>query len=248
MAEEQLFELSSQALGALPIVRHFLCRLGLGPALERCLADEDARMLMSAAEAIGVLVANLCVEREPLYGIGEWARRFEPALLGLACAEEVELLNDDRVGRALDQLFDCDRASLLTELVLRAISEFRIDCSQLHNDSTSITLYGEYLQADGRERGGQPTAAAARGHSKEHRGDLKQLLSILTVTADGAVPLAHRLADGNVTDDQTHIETWEGLVALVGHPSFLYVADCKQRLDNTLTPPKVDLPSATLPS
>jgi len=226
MAQEQRFELSSQTLGALPIVRRFLCRLGLASALERWLADEDARMLMSAAEAIGVLVANLCVEREPLYGIGEWAGSFPPGLLGLS-ADEVELLNDDRVGRALDQLFDCDRASLLTELVLGAISEFQIDCSQLHNDSTSITLYGEYLQADGRKRGGQGTAAAARGHSKEHRGDLKQLLSILTVSADGAVPLAHRLADGNVTDDQTHIETWEGLVTLVGRRSFLYVADCK---------------------
>jgi len=71
-------------------------------------------------------------------------------------------LNDDRVGRALDQLFDCDRVSLLTELVLRAISEFHVECSQLHNDSTSITLHGAYEQADGRERAGKPTAAAAR--------------------------------------------------------------------------------------
>jgi len=226
MSEEQPFELSSQALGALPIVGHFLDRLGLRRTLERRLPAGDARVLMPAAEAIWVLVANLCLEREPLYGIGEWAQRFAPGALGLE-ADEVGLLSDDRVGRALDQLFDSDRASLLTELVLGAIGEFRIDCSQLHNDSTSITLYGEYLTADGRERGGQPTAAAKRGHSKEHRGDLKQLLSILTVSADGAVPLAHRLADGNTTDDQTHIETWDGLCALLGRQGFLYVADSK---------------------
>jgi len=54
-----------------------------------------------------------------------------------------------------------------------------------------------------------------------------ELLLILTVSADGAVPLAHRLADGNTTDDQTHIETWEGLRALVGRCDFLYVADSK---------------------
>lgn len=89
--------------------------------------------------------------------------------------DEVGLLCDDRVGRALDRLFDADRASLLTELAPRAIKEFDVNCSQLHNDSTSITLYGDYLTADGRERGGQPTAAAARGHNKEGRGDLKQL-------------------------------------------------------------------------
>jgi transposase len=226
MSQEQRFELSSQALGALPIVGHFLDRLGLEALLERHLPDGDARVLMAAARAIRVLVVNLCVEREPLYGIAEWSARFDPAAVGLE-ADEVALLCDDRVGRALDQLFDSDRATLLTQLVLEAIREFGIDCSQLHNDSTSITLYGDYLQADGRERGGQPAAAAKRGHNKEGRGDLKQLLLILTVSADGAVPLVHRLADGNVGDDQTHIETWDGLCVLVGGCGFLYVADCK---------------------
>ena len=220
------FELASQELGALPILGRFLDRLGLEALLERHLPDGDPRVLMAVARTIRVLVMNLCVEREPLYGIGEWAQRFDPVALSLA-GDEVELLCDDRVGRALDQLFDCDRASLLTEIALSAIKEFGVDCSQLHNDSTSITLHGEYLQVDGRERVGQPTAAAKRGHSKEHRGDLKQLLLILTVSADGAVPLAHRLADGNVTDDQTHIETWDGLCALVGRHDFLYVADSK---------------------
>ncbi|MGH2843119.1 MAG: IS1634 family transposase [Solirubrobacteraceae bacterium] len=226
MSAEQQFELSSQALGALPIVGHFLDRLGLEAILQRYLPDDDPRVLMPLARTIRLLVVNLCVEREPLYGIGEWAARFDPIALSLQ-PDEVELLCDDRVGRALDRLFDCDRASLLAELTLRAIKEFHVDCSQLHNDSTSITLHGDFRQADGRERGGQPTAAAKRGHNKEGRGDLKQLLLILTVSADGAVPLAHRLADGNVTDDQTHIETWDALCVLVGRRDFLYVADSK---------------------
>jgi transposase len=226
MTEDQRLELSSHAIGALPIVSHFLDRLGLEAMLERYLPAGDVRVLMAASRAIRALVINLCLEREPLYGIGEWAARFDACALGLEL-EEVALLCDDRVGRALDQLFDCDRASLLTELVLSAIKEFRVDCSQLHNDSTSITLYGDFYQADGRARGGQGTAAAKRGHNKEHRGDLKQLLLILTVSADGAVPLAHRLADGNVTDDQTHIATWDGLCALLGRHDFLYVADSK---------------------
>jgi hypothetical protein len=93
--------------------------------------------------------------------------------------------------------------------------------------TTTRLRYGEYAQADGRQRGGQATAIAARGHSKDHRPDLKQLVLILIVCADGAVPLAHRLADGNTTDDQTHIATWDGLLALLGDAHFLYVADCK---------------------
>ena len=65
------------------------------------------------------------------------------------------------------------------------------------------------------------------GHSKDHRPDLKQLVWILTVSADGAVPIAYRLADGNTVDDPTHVPTWDGLVALLGRVDFLYVADCQ---------------------
>lgn len=72
------------------------------------------------------------------------------------------------------------------------------------------------------------------GHSKDHRPDLKQLVWILTVTADGAVPIAHRTADGNTTDDTTHIATWDGLVALLGRADFLYVADCKLATRDTM--------------
>ncbi len=220
------FELQSTSLGALPLIDHFLARIDLPGTLARHLPVVDARTTLPSGTAVGVLVRNLCVAREPLYGLAGWAAGFEPGLLGLAPGEPA-LLNDDRVGRALDQLFDADRSSLLCELVLRAVREFQIDCSQLHNDSTSVVLHGDYAAADGHERGGKPTVLAARGHSKDHRPDLKQLVVILTVTADGAVPLTHRLAAGNINDDRTHIDTWDELRALTGRAGFLYVADSK---------------------
>ena len=64
-------------------------------------------------------------------------------------------------------------------------------------------------------------------NSKDYRPDLKQLLFILTISADGAVPIAYRVADGNTPDDLTHVPTWDALHALVGRPGFLYVADSK---------------------
>lgn len=226
MTAEQPFELHRQALGALPIVGRFLERMRVEGLLERYLPPPDARCKLAPALAIGLLVRNLCISHEPLYRLGEWAAPFEAPLLGLS-AEEVAELGDDQVGRALDRLFCADRASLLTELMLHVIAEFHIDCSQLHNDSTSITLHGAYRSADGHQTAGKPTPRVCAGHNKDHRPDLKQLLWILTVSADEAVPIAYRLTDGNLTDDQTHIETWEALRRLVGYASFLYVADCK---------------------
>ncbi|HEX2263959.1 MAG TPA: IS1634 family transposase [Pseudonocardiaceae bacterium] len=220
------FELASQRLGALPLVNHFLARAGLPELLEHYLPASDARVRLAPAVAVRLVITNLLVGRQPLYGLGEWADPFAPGLLGLA-DEEVGSLNDDRVGRALEALFDADRASLLTELLLGVVAEFGIDVSELHNDSTSISVSGVYRSATGVPRGDKPTPVISFGHSKDHRPDLKQLVFILTVAADGAVPIAYRLADGNTTDDPTHVPTWDGLVALLGRSDFLYVADSK---------------------
>ena len=220
------FGLASRTLGGLPIVNQVLDRLGLPALLAEALPVDDARVKLAPAVAIRLVITNLVLGREPLYGLGEWAARYDPALLGLT-GEEIGLLNDDRVGRALEALFDADRASLLTAVMLGAIGEFSIDTDQLHNDSTSVSVHGLYRDAVGTPRGGKPTPVISFGHSKDHRPDLKQLVWILTVSADGAVPLAYRLAEGNTVDDPTHVPTWDGLVDLLGRTDFLYVADSK---------------------
>ena len=226
IGEGNAFGLVSRVLGGLPIVNLMLDRLGLPALLADAMPNEDARLKLPPAVAIRLVVTNLILGRQPLYGLGEWASAFDPVLLGLT-SEDLGVLNDDRVGRALESLFDADRASLLTAVVLRAISEFSIDTHQLHNDSTSISVHGAYADAVGVERGGKPTPVITWGHSKDHRPDLKQLVWILTVSADGAVPMAYRLADGNTSDDPTHVPTWDGLVELLGRSDFLYVADSK---------------------
>jgi transposase len=224
-------DLESRLLAALPIVNVFYDRLGIDRLLETHVPD-DPRLRVSPAAALGVVIRNLVVRHAPVYALGEWAGRYDPRVVGLA-ADDVELLNDDRVGRMLARLFDADRASLLTRLVLDAVETFDIDLSRLHNDSTSLKLSGAYDTADGHERGGKPTPAARYGFSKDHRPDLKQLVWILTVTADGAVPIAFRVVDGNTADVTTHIDTWDALVALTGNVNWLYVADSKlATLDN----------------
>ena len=75
------FELASSQLGALPVIDRFLARIDIAGTLARHLPAGDARTTLPAATAIGVLVRNLCVEREPLYGLAGWASAFEPGLL-----------------------------------------------------------------------------------------------------------------------------------------------------------------------
>jgi hypothetical protein len=127
----------------------------------------------------------------------------------------------------LDRLFDSDRAALLTEIVVAIGQRFGVNFDEFHNDSTTVSFYGSCRAASGREIRGRTAPAITYGHSKIHRLDLKQLLLILTMAADGNVPVAFRCTDGNASDARTHIETWETLRVVAGRPDFLYVADSK---------------------
>ena len=220
------FELDTKLVGAFPFVNHILKRLRFEKILLKRLPPPDPRALLSTQSALGLLLRNLVLAHVPLYSLGEWARAGVPALMGLE-PEQLRLLNDDRVGRALDRLFDADRQALLTDLVVFMVREFEVSLEEFHNDSTSITLQGKYRNATGQRVRGKPTLRAAFGHNKDHRPDLKQILWILTLSADGSVPVHFKVADGNTQDSTTHVETWNALRQLVGSSHFLYVADSK---------------------
>jgi transposase len=203
-------------LGASPIVRHFVTRLAVGNVLHEHL-PVDRRERVPAATTLEIILANVILERFPLYKIGAWARDRQ-----YLDAELADCLNDDRVGRALDRLFAADRAALLTDIILKAISEFGLNTDRVHNDSTTVTLTGQYA-GYGKSRAARPK----RGFNKDHRPDLKQLLFSLSVSGDGAVPLYFKVWDGNVTDDRTHLKNWMALRGLLGRADFTYVADSK---------------------
>jgi len=219
--------LCSYTVGALPILNQMLKEVRLEEFLREHLPKEDGRTKLPTAKTLLVLLRNVLVSREPIYGVGEWAARHAPDLFGLS-PQDVQRLNDDRVGRALDRLFLADVPSLVLAVAGHVVRKFHISLDELHNDSTSIAFFGAYSRADEEKRYlGRPTLAITFGHSKDHRPDLKQLLYILTVTRDGGVPIHFRAQSGNVTDDTTHRDTWDLLCQLAGRRDFLYVADSK---------------------
>ncbi|MBK7019688.1 MAG: DUF4277 domain-containing protein [Candidatus Microthrix sp.] len=131
----------------MPIVNHFLDRIGLDAIIDRFLPANDARLRLDPAVVIRVLVRNLTIDHQPIYALAEWAAGFDPALFGLT-ATDVDALNDDRTGRMLDRLFDTDRASLITHTVLSAVRHFDVNMDQLHNDSTTVTFSGRLPPSD----------------------------------------------------------------------------------------------------
>jgi transposase len=227
LAESDGVTLRSWTVGSLPIVNRILEEMRLEEILQTHLPADGPRMKIPTSRGLMLLVRNLLLSREPVYGLGEWAQRHVPDLIGIP-SQKMKHLNDDRLGRCLDRLFEGIDRSLIMELVKHVIRHFDLSLDELHNDSTTVTFHGAYEDAlvPGL-RQGLPTLGITWGHNKDHRPDLKQLLYILTVTEDGGVPVYFTTASGNTADDRTHLETWELLRELTGRADFLYVADCK---------------------
>src|ERR1017187_3453019 len=161
--------------------RHFW-HVNQGEA-EKYVPTTDPRCRVSNAKALGVLLRSIVVEREPIYRAQETVHGFATGLFGVA-GGNLQSLSDDRLGRALDHLFEADRAALLTEVVLAVAKRFAVQLEQLHNDSTSISFCGQYRDQRASGRSGKRAPTLTYGYSKDHRPDLKQLLFILTPDAE----------------------------------------------------------------
>jgi len=131
----------SWTVGALPIVNHFLTRLRLEELLTAQLPTRDGRGRLPVARAVCVLVQNLLLAREPLYGLGEGAALQAPHHLGLT-STQIGSLNDDRLGRTLATLFQVGPAAVLLALVQHMVQAFAVSLQALHNDSTTSSFYG----------------------------------------------------------------------------------------------------------
>jgi transposase len=208
MQEENLSH-QKWVIGPSPLIDDVLQRLHFTEILSGFVRNERY------VKALKVVVRSILMAPAALYRIPEWHLLFEPKEFPLL------KLDDDVIGRALDALFACDRATLQTQLTVSTIKEFNVDTNAIHNDSTSIKLHGSYHTQSSR------AIKLKRGHSKDHRPDLKQLVYNLSVTEDGAIPVHFKCFDGNRTDDTIHIETWLTLRGVLGRSDFLYVADSK---------------------
>jgi len=167
-----------------------------------------------------MILFNIVTGRRPMYDLSNWVSNIHPQCFGF---DEIDsaIFNDDRFGRAIQKIYEADRATIMTDIVLNAIAKFDINLEQLHNDSTTVKAYGDI---PGKTKTG---LELKRGNSKDHRPDLKQLVYTLTISADGAIPIHYKTYSGNRTDDTTHIETWNTLQTITQRSDFLYVADCK---------------------
>lgn len=211
-------ELRKFALGAHPIIQIYLDRLRI-PDLISTYIHQDRRIRIPVERTLVVLIHNILTTPMPMYEIADWLAPLDEASVGLDPGESA-CIHDDRVGEALERFYNGRHKDVFFHLALRAIKVYQLKCTQIHQDTTSVTFSGKY-------DGWYAPEKLTYGFNKDHRPDLKQLVLGMSVTADGSVPLMHRIYSGNQTDDRLHPDNHRRLCQLLESTDFIYVADCK---------------------
>lgn len=205
-----------KVLGALPVVAGFCERLDIRGIIDRACPIRDVA-LVTHGRVIEALIANRLTSPQPLVHVEDWAERWAvEEVFGVAPS----LLNDDRIGRALDAIAP-HLEGIVGSIGAQAISAFGLDVSRLHWDMTSISLRGAYDTPD------EDFAQPSYGHPKDRRPDLKQIQTGLAVTGDGGVPILHGAYDGNAGEVNQVVAAMESLRTMCGERSFLLIGDTK---------------------
>jgi transposase len=178
----------------LPLVLGVLRRLEVATIIDRLIPPHPAHVL-SCGRGVEALVLAILDGAHALYKVGKRLEaRGMVALLqpGLTRAS----LNDYRLGHILEALFAANLNQVYSAVALKALEVYTILTPWVHQDTTTIALYGAY--ADDPQTPGAPRPAY--GHSKDGRDELKQVLLSLGVSGDGGIPLRVGIRDGNRSD------------------------------------------------
>lgn len=204
-------------IGVYPISKHYIEALNMMNVFDKYIPKVKGAPVLS--ECLCVLIQNIVVSPKPLYQIQEWLKSYADGQGEFGYASNK--FTDDRLGEALDELYKADRQSIMTAISGQAIAIHELNTSVIHNDTTTVTLQGNY------EVQSEEGVQIKRGYNKDHRPDCKQIIFGLNVVADGHVPISIRLYDGNTSDDQTHEVNWNELRTFLQTTEFCYIADSK---------------------
>jgi transposase len=188
----------------LPLILGMLRKLDVAGIIDGLLPPNPAHVLASG-RGVEALILAILDGHHALYKVG--SRLEERGMVPLLQSGlDRTALHDYRLGQILDALFAANLNRVFGAVALRALEVYAISTPWLHQDTTTLTLYGAYEEAT-RPDGQAPQAPAgpvpprpAYGHSKDGHDDLKQVLLSLGVSSDGGLPLRLGVRDGNTSD------------------------------------------------
>ena len=214
-------KISAAQVNHLPIVASYARRLGL---VEKINGLVPVEMEVEPGVIVLGMVLDTLSGRSPLYHLESAFDACDRELL-FGQPLPASYFNDDNVGRVLEHLYEAGTQKIFSALSISAVERFELSTQHVHFDTTSVNVYGDYLNAQDEDAPFKIT----HGYSKDKRPDLKQfVLSLLCV--EGEVPIVGKLEDGNASDKKINHSVLSNVSRHmkahgVAEDAFIYIAD-----------------------
>jgi len=189
--------LQSKIFDHLGLVAGMFEELEIGDRIDEQIAQDFEERNVSVGQAVKALVlTGLGFVQQRLYLTAEF---FEKMPTDRLIGEEVrpEHLNDDVLGRALDDLYDYGVTELFRDLAAHAAEKLGLTSRFAHLDATSFSFEGEYDSGEPSEDG---VIRIQQGYSRDNRPDLNQAVLDMIVERKAGLPVLMKPLSGNVSD------------------------------------------------
>ncbi len=174
-------DILARPVAHLPFVRAVVDSLSIIDVIDEVLPMHSLNRV-SDGDCVLALMLNVLCGRPALYRMDEWLGKLDLDML-FGEGADASAFNDTRLGVALDHLDAVGTDEVMARVARRYLEDADDWCFSVHHDTTSVSLFGEY---DIDPIPAQPVPA--RGYSKDHRPDLKQLIYGLTLRDRSAKP------------------------------------------------------------
>lgn len=188
---------TSKTLDHLGLVAGMLQEIGLSKLIDDLLLDKQDTQHVSTGKALEAMILNgLGFANKRLYLIPKFFED-KPIELLLGSGYEAAHFNDDRLGRALDELYEAGVTALFTKVSRRVFDVLGYKPAQCHLDTTSITVHGQY---NSRAEVSETELHITQGYSKDNRPDLPQVTLQLICDHLSGIPMRMQALNGNSND------------------------------------------------
>lgn len=189
---------SSKTVDHLGLVSGLCKEIGLVEFFDSALPKETDNTNISSGQLVLAMILNgLGFAGRTLHMFHQY---FESKPLDRLIAQGIksEHINDDVLGRCLDDLYNNDVSSLYQNLAEKVVGHLGLTCESTHLDSTSFHVDGEYADS------GDDIQAIklTKGYSRDHRPDLNQVILNLITENQAGIPVYMQACSGNTNDTE----------------------------------------------
>ena len=214
-----------ERVDSLPLIMYWVTKMRIQEAIDTIWQPHTYWKGLSYGQmAVLFLAYILYMHTHRLSGMESWVVSHRTTLEKLTgWTIRLKEATDDRMGHVIEMIGRDEEAAIRFQRMVgqNLIQAYELPTNVVRYDTTSFSVYHATPEE------GQGKGLLGFGHSKDHRADLLQFKQGLGCLDPAGIPIFTNTVRGPDADDPLYLPAWQEMVKTIGHPHFLYVADCK---------------------